>query len=199
MNSITWLMNVVDGLSECAPLSSTCVFDWAAAGGWAGAIATFLAVLLPFYREKKRARLRHVLTLGSYKRSLETLSRRLDTVSSIRSTLGVGTYEPKREEFELFIQIDFEFPVLEIEPELERVILASGWLREALEQWRRATQSLLIALPERVSAARVEAVSPLLDTLNDLIQDSLMDVESEVDRALFRLGASRNRHPKVRQ
>jgi hypothetical protein len=57
-------------------------------GGWAGAIATFVAVLLPFQRERKRARFRARLTLGSFLKNLDAFRRQLDTLSSVRSTLA---------------------------------------------------------------------------------------------------------------
>lgn len=54
-------MSIFNGVSQCWPLSTTCVVwwdAWAAVGAWVAATVTFLAVLLPFrqgQKEKKQA------------------------------------------------------------------------------------------------------------------------------------------------
>ena len=54
-------MSIFNGVSQCWPLSTTCVVwwdAWAAVGAWVAATVTFLAVLLPFrqgQKDKKQA------------------------------------------------------------------------------------------------------------------------------------------------
>lgn len=184
MELIERLWEMRHGFSECGLLSSTCVIDWAAVGGWAAAIATFLAVLLPFYREKRRARLRYTLTLSAYSRSLAVLAMRLHSISSARETLQTGTYAPHKTELELILEVDFQFPVLEIEPELEGVILATDKLREIVDTWRRTTQTITFSMPERVAPRKIENIAPMLDAITARLHERVEEVQAAIDRAI---------------
>ncbi|WP_182656652.1 hypothetical protein [Stenotrophomonas lacuserhaii] len=168
MDFLDRLISIAAGVNECWMLSPRCVVHWeawAAIGGWLAAGATFLAVLLPYRRERKRSRLRSRLTLGAYAARLDRLARKMANISSARASLAAGDYRMPKHEVELFFGVEFDFPVLEIEPEMEGVIIATNGLRAELENWRRATQAFAFGPEDPVPPRQVSNLNPLLDAL----------------------------------
>jgi len=189
-------MSMLDGVSQCWWLSKTCAVDWTAwgtLGGWTAAAATFLAVLLPYYRERRRARLRSKLTLGAYAQSLDRFARRLDMMSSARASLAGGDYYMPKKEVELVFALELDFPILEIEPELEDVILATNRLRSELETWRRATHVYAFGPEDPVPPRQISNLAPLLDALTSRLHERLEAVQSAIGDAVPALRDSSRR------
>ena len=183
-----------DAITQCWILSRTCVPDWAAwsgwsgwvgaLGGWAGALATFLAVLLPYRRERRRAHFRAKVTLSSFLSALGRLSTKLDGISSIRVTLEHGDYRPSKQELEAMLSFQISFPVLDAEPELVRVIADVGNLQREVETWIAATHPYAFGPRDPVEPITLANLRPMYDALTDRLHDAIERTEAAIVAAV---------------
>ncbi|MDY4296795.1 MULTISPECIES: hypothetical protein [unclassified Xanthomonas] len=183
------------GVFQCAPLSKVCVLEWnavAAIGGWASAVATLLAVLLPYRREVRRGRYRSYVALRAFRESLGRLSYRLDGVSSVRSTFADGDYQPKEVEIEMLLGLSIEIPLLDLDPELDKVLSAISVLRQRLAAWERVVSVLKLPGTERLLASdrftvRLKKLAPMFDKLTTELHEAIEAAEAAIDGTKFAL------------
>ncbi|HEL3863029.1 hypothetical protein ACODUO_03165 [Stenotrophomonas maltophilia] len=179
-----------DAATECWLLGKTCAADWeawsgwadwvGAFGGWAGALATFLAVLLPYRRERRRAHFRAKVTLGSFMEGLDRLRTQLDGISSIRYTLEHGDYRAPKQELEAMLNIAISFPVVDTEPEMEQVITEIGLLKSEVDTWRQATHVYAFGAADPVEPRQLANLRPMLDALTDRLHESIERTEAAI-------------------
>ncbi|MCC8619119.1 hypothetical protein [Xanthomonas vesicatoria] len=182
------------GVFQCTPLSKACVLEWnavAAIGGWASAVATLLAVLLPYRREVRRGRYRSYVAMRAFRESLERLAQRLDGASSIRSTLINGNFHLSGVEIEALLGMPIEIPLFDLEPELDEVLNAISLLRRRIGAWEQAVGFLKLGpnenpLAQRDSfSQRFKTLAPMLDELSTEIRESIEAAERAIDSTKF--------------
>ncbi|OBR79101.1 hypothetical protein A7D35_01265 [Xanthomonas arboricola] len=182
------------GVFQCAPLSKACLLEWnavAAIGGWASAVATLLAVVLPYRREVRRGRYRSYVAMRAFRESLERLSQRLDGASSIRGTLINGDFHPSGVAIEALLGLPIEIPLFDLDPELDEVLNAISVLRRRIGAWEQVVAILKLGPDENPStprdgfSQRLKNLAPMLDQLTAEIHESIEAVEGAIDSTKF--------------
>lgn len=126
------------GIFRCDRLGSgDCVVWWdavAAVGTWAAAIATFLAVLLPYWANVRKDRIRRRLAVFDFEVSLKDLEYRAEHAMDL--------LEYRRTADQWLLQTDWQLlrfppPVHAIEPgkEVERLLVVLARLRVEVANW----------------------------------------------------------------
>lgn len=175
-------------LTGVPALSTEAAATWfGGMGGWLGALATFMAVLLPYKRERRRAKFRARLALGNVMKNLNHLRRQLDNISSVRYSLAGGDYHMPRPEVDVVFSLNFQIPVIEPEPEMEAVIQATEGLRADIESWARLISTFAFGPDARLSPRQVAQINPMLDSLTARLEvhiSRLAEVIAEADPVL---------------
>ncbi|PPU07771.1 hypothetical protein [Xanthomonas arboricola] len=188
---------------RCAVLETGCEVDWdawaaaagwfGALGGWAAAVATVLAVVLPYRRDVKRSRYRAYVAMKSFRESLGRLSRRLRAISSIRNHLTTDLHQLEAADLDAIFGMELEAPLFDMEPELDDVMNAVALLRYHVNTWQQFVAMLKIGAddpwsPKRGLSERINDMAPLFDELAGEIQKAIATVEGAIDRIKFRPG-----------
>lgn len=133
------IQETFSGFSECWELGPNCTVDWSAWGTWAGAAATFFAVLLPYLAAKRGARLRAQLAIGDFIRELNLIALQLATAAG---ALEFPLNLPPRDVVSM-LRVRAVLPVLEADPSVRRTLLEIRNLGHQLENWNLAVDLLL--------------------------------------------------------
>ena len=171
---MAWL----DGVFRCSPLGvDDCVVWWdaiAAVGTWAAALATFLAVLLPYTLERRKERVTQELAAVEFQGNLINLA---DRARSAESLVGM-----RRIHGQWLPQADWPFLKLPqishaIQPTVttKNLVLALSRLRNAVADWNAVVDQFELIGGEFEGNARAAV-------LNDL-QERIAVVREEIARA----------------
>lgn len=104
---------------------------WAAVGAWAAAVATFLAVLLPFRRQRAADTLRAEMAVAEFMPDLWKLAVR---IREIRGFTEIPTRARGSQLAEIFV-LRVSVPLFEPVPQLRSVIIACRRLKASISQW----------------------------------------------------------------
>ena len=132
------------GFSECWDLGPQCTVDWSAWGTWAGAAATFFAVLLPYLAARRAARLRAQLAIGDFIRELNQVYAQVITADRVlKNPLDL----PLRDAIQM-LRIQAFMPALEADPSIRRTLLEIRSLSHQIENWNLSVDLLAVGNPE---------------------------------------------------
>jgi len=155
-----------DGVFRCGPLGvDDCVVWWdaiAAVGTWAAALATFLAVLLPYTLERRKERVTQQIAAVDFQGDLIKLQDRARNAASLLQMRASAD--------RWFIPADWQFLKLPqishaIQPTVttKSLVLALSRLRNALSDWNAVTDQFELFGGEPEENVR-EAI--LMDLMN---------------------------------
>jgi hypothetical protein len=126
------------GFSECWELGPQCTVDWSAWGTWAGAAATFFAVLLPYLASRQAARLRIQLAISDFIRELSLINIQLATAQGVLDNPQVFL---AREAISM-MRVRASIPSLEADMSIRRTLLEVRNLSQQIENWNLAVDVL---------------------------------------------------------
>lgn len=133
------IQETFSGFSECWELGPKCTVDWSAWGTWAGAAATFFAVLLPYLAAKRATRLRAQLAIGDFIRELNLIALQLATAAgALEYPLNLAPRDVVS-----MLRVRAVLPVLEADPSVRKTLLEIRNLGHQLENWNLAVDLLL--------------------------------------------------------
>lgn len=151
---------------------------WAALGAWAAAAATFLAVLLPFARQRAADRLRAEVAVADVMPELWRLAVRVREIRS-NTARRSGVWQA---DIGPLLVLNEAVPTVEAIPELRGVLIASRGLRASISQWN---------LYARLLASRYRQEEPLAEILEGESVDILLrQVEQRVQDMAKQIGVA---------
>ncbi|OEZ02279.1 hypothetical protein BIY45_01760 [Stenotrophomonas sp. BIIR7] len=115
---------------------------------------------------------------------LQRMRTQLDGISSIRLTLELGDYRPPKQELEAMLSIAISFPVVDTEPEMEKVIAEIGHLQREVETWRAVVHPYAFGPRDPVEPITLANLRPMLDALTQRLLESIERTEDAIVEAV---------------